>query len=83
MFYQQGVPTKVFLARCLSPVSNMQAETPKSASFTTPFVSSSIFPACKMKLRQKEFKGIARVTERMVITEHPNNNNKCKNFHTY
>jgi len=45
--YQHGVPTKVFLERCRSPVSNMQAETPKSASFTIPLVSSRMFPACK------------------------------------
>ncbi|EOY13379.1 Uncharacterized protein TCM_031939 [Theobroma cacao] len=42
---QQGVPTKVFLDSCLSPESNMQSETPKSASLTVPLLSSSIFPA--------------------------------------
>ncbi|TYG95342.1 hypothetical protein ES288_A11G260500v1, partial [Gossypium darwinii] len=40
------VPTKVFLERYLSPASNMQVETPKSASFTMPLLSSSMFPAC-------------------------------------
>lgn len=43
--HQHGVPTKVFLDRCLSPLSNMHAETPKSPSFTAPLVSSNIFPA--------------------------------------
>lgn len=47
--YQQGVPTNVFLERCLSPVSNMQAETPKSANLTVPLESIKIFPACKNK----------------------------------
>ncbi|KAM0935131.1 hypothetical protein DsansV1_C29g0208541 [Dioscorea sansibarensis] len=41
----QGVPTNVFLERCLSPLSNMQAETPKSPSFTTPELSRRILPA--------------------------------------
>lgn len=43
--YQQGVPTKVFLERCLSPVSNMHADTPKSANFMEPLLSTNIFPA--------------------------------------
>lgn len=47
--YQQGVPTNVFLERCLSPVSNMQAETPKSANLTVPLESSKIFPACQKR----------------------------------
>uniref|UniRef100_A0A2P2MQN1 Uncharacterized protein n=1 Tax=Rhizophora mucronata TaxID=61149 RepID=A0A2P2MQN1_RHIMU len=42
---QHGVPTKVFLERCRSPVSNMQADTPKSANLTTPLESTKIFPA--------------------------------------
>ncbi len=45
--HQQGVPTNVFLDRCRSPVSNMHAETPKSPSFTAPFPSTRIFPACR------------------------------------
>lgn len=45
--HQQGVPANVFLDRCRSPVSNMHAETPKSPSFTTPFPSTKIFPACQ------------------------------------
>lgn len=45
--YQHGVPTKVFLERCLSPVSNMQAATPKSANLTAPSESIKIFPACR------------------------------------
>lgn len=48
-WYQQGVPTKVFLERCLSPVSNIHADTPKSASLTAPLESSRIFPACMVK----------------------------------
>jgi hypothetical protein len=48
--YQHGVPTKVFLERCLSPVSNMHADTPKSASLTAPLESIKIFPACKPQL---------------------------------
>jgi hypothetical protein len=44
--YQHGVPTNVFLDLCLSPLSNMQAETPKSPSFTTPPPSIRILPAC-------------------------------------
>lgn len=43
--HQQGVPTNVFLALCLFPVSNMQADTPKSPSLTAPFVSIKMFPA--------------------------------------
>lgn len=43
--YQQGVPTKVFLERCLSPVSNIHADTPKSANFTDPLKSTNMFPA--------------------------------------
>lgn len=49
--YQQGVPTKVFLERCLSPVSNMHADTPKSANLTAPLESIKILPACKGRLR--------------------------------
>lgn len=45
--YQHGVPTKVFLDLCLSPLSNIQADTPKSANFTVPLESSKIFPAYK------------------------------------
>jgi hypothetical protein len=45
--HQQGVPANVFLDRCRSPVSNMHAETPKSPSFTAPFPSTKIFPACQ------------------------------------
>lgn len=48
-WYQQGVPTKVFLERCLSPVSNIHADTPKSASLTAPLESSKIFPACVVR----------------------------------
>jgi hypothetical protein len=48
--YQHGVPTKVFLDRCLSPVSNMHADTPKSANLTAPLESIKIFPACKPQL---------------------------------
>lgn len=48
-WYQQGVPTKVFLERCLSPVSNIHADTPKSATLTAPLESSKIFPACIVK----------------------------------
>jgi len=48
-WYQQGVPTKVFLERCLSPVSNIHADTPKSAILTEPLASSKIFPACIVK----------------------------------
>ena len=44
--YQHGVPTNVFLDLCLSPLSNIQAETPKSPSFTTPAPSIRILPAC-------------------------------------
>ena len=44
--YQQGVPTKVILERCLSPVSNIHADTPKSPSLIVPFPSTKIFPAC-------------------------------------
>ncbi|KAB2077578.1 hypothetical protein ES319_A06G108600v1, partial [Gossypium barbadense] len=40
------VPTKVLLERCLSLTSNMQVETPKSASFTIPLLSSSMIPGC-------------------------------------
>lgn len=47
--HQHGVPTKVFLDLCLSTLSNMQADTPKSASLTAPLASSSIFPACNGK----------------------------------
>lgn len=49
--YQHGVPTKVFLERCLSPVSNMHADTPKSANLTAPLESIKIFPACKPMFR--------------------------------
>lgn len=49
--HQHGVPTKVFLERRLSPVSNMQADTPKSASFTIPLLSSNMFPACNHKFQ--------------------------------
>jgi len=45
MLYQQGVPTKVFLALCLSPESKRQAETPKSPSLIPPRESTRIFPA--------------------------------------
>jgi hypothetical protein len=51
--YQQGVPTKVFLARCLSPDSKRQAETPKSPSLTPPRESTRIFPACGQKEEKK------------------------------
>lgn len=44
--YQQGVPTKVFLERCLSPASNMHADTPKSANLTAPSESIKMLPAC-------------------------------------
>ncbi|KAK8349016.1 hypothetical protein V6Z11_A06G116800 [Gossypium hirsutum] len=44
--HQKGVPTKVLLERCLSLTSNMQVETPKSASFTIPLLSSSMIPGC-------------------------------------
>jgi hypothetical protein len=43
--YQQGVPTNVFLMRCLSPESKRQAETPKSPSLIAPRASMRIFPA--------------------------------------
>jgi hypothetical protein len=43
--YQHGVPTNVFLDLCLSPLSNMQAETPKSPSFTIPALSIRMLPA--------------------------------------
>lgn len=43
--YQQGVPTNVFLTRCLSPESNRQAETPKSPNLIAPRASMRIFPA--------------------------------------
>lgn len=43
--YQQGVPTNVFLERCLSPESKRQAETPKSPSLIAPRASMRIFPA--------------------------------------
>lgn len=46
--YQQGVPTNVFLTRCLSPESKRQAETPKSPSFMAPRAPIRIFPAYKM-----------------------------------
>jgi hypothetical protein len=46
ILYQQGVPTKVFLALCLSPESKRQAETPKSPSLIPPRESTRIFPAC-------------------------------------
>jgi len=45
---QHGVPTKVFLDRCLSPVSNIQADTPKSPSLTAPPESTRMFPAYKI-----------------------------------
>lgn len=45
--YQHGVPTKVFLERCLSPASNMHADTPKSANLIAPLESIKIFPACR------------------------------------
>lgn len=48
--YQHGVPTKVFLERCLSPASNIHAATPKSANLTVPLVSSNMFPAWKTNL---------------------------------
>lgn len=51
--YQQGVPTKVFLERCLSPVSNMQADTPKSANLTAPLESIKMFPACHQNNERK------------------------------
>ena len=61
--YQQGVPTNVFLERCLSPVSNMQAETPKSANLTVPLESSKIFPACqKTSLMSLHRKGVSHLT---------------------
>lgn len=43
--YQHGVPTKVFLTRCLSPESNKQAETPKSPSLIAPWSLIRMFPA--------------------------------------
>ena len=43
--HQHGVPTNVFLKCCLSPLSNMHAETPKSPSFTPPELSRRMFPA--------------------------------------
>jgi hypothetical protein len=46
--YQHGVPTNVFLALCLSPLSNMEAETPKSPSLTIPGLSIRMLPACRM-----------------------------------
>lgn len=55
-WYQQGVPTKVFLERCLSPVSNIHADTPKSAILTEPLASSKIFPACIVKNVWKRIK---------------------------
>jgi hypothetical protein len=51
--YQHGVPTNVFLDLCLSPLSNIQAETPKSPSFTTPAPSIRILPACTVPNRAK------------------------------
>lgn len=51
--YQHGVPTNVFLDLCLSPLSNIQAETPKSPSFTTPALSIRMLPACIVPYRAK------------------------------
>lgn len=52
--YQQGVPTKVFLTRCLSPESNRQAETPRSPSLIAPREPMRIFPAFRKKKQEDD-----------------------------
>lgn len=43
--YQHGVPTNVFLVRCLPPESKRQAVTPKSPSLIPPRASTRALPA--------------------------------------